>query len=221
MNCPSCNKPVPNDQVNIQADIGKCNNCGSVFRISETLSNVRDGFNMENPPGGIWVDRGFNELTIGASTRSPIAFFLVPFMLVWSGISLGGIYGTQLMSGEFDLTMSLFGIPFILGSVLFWALTLMTICGKVEFKLNQDGGSVFTGLGSKVGLRKSFRWDEINSIREGTTNLRYPGSQGHTIVLEGKKRIVTGSGLNDARRYYIFKSLEKVLTDKKMNRRIF
>ena len=52
-------------------------------------------------------------VSLGATTRSPIAFFLVPFMCVWSGGSLGGVYGSQVLNGEFDLGISLFGIPFI------------------------------------------------------------------------------------------------------------
>ena len=36
------------------------------------------------------------------STRSCIAFFLVPFTLFWAGGSLGGIYGTQIAKGEFN-----------------------------------------------------------------------------------------------------------------------
>ena len=65
-------------------------------------------------------------------------------MLVWSGASLGGIYGTQIIDREFDLIQSLFGIPFILGSLLFWTLALMAIWGKVEITLNNKGGKIFT-----------------------------------------------------------------------------
>lgn len=62
-------------------------------------------------------DNGFE---ISATTESPIAFFLVPFMLVWSGGSLGGIYGTQIANGHFNLFLSLFGIPFCNGDNIIW-----------------------------------------------------------------------------------------------------
>ena len=41
-------------------------------------------------------------------------------MLIWSGGSLGGIYGTQIANQEFSLLQSLFGIPFIIGTINLW-----------------------------------------------------------------------------------------------------
>ena len=66
-----------------------------------------------------------------------MAFFLVPFMCVWSGGSLGGIYGSQFFQSKFDLSMSLFGIPFVLGTLLFGSFALMTVCGKVVVSIRE------------------------------------------------------------------------------------
>ena len=211
MNCPKCSSEIQTENINIQSDIAQCIKCKNVFKISENIEDPNDkNFSISNNPDGTWFKTEFNETIIGASTRSAVAFFLVPFMLVWSGGSLGGIYGSQIKNGEFNLLISLFGIPFILGSLLFWSLALMAIWGKVEITLNNKGGKIFTGIGS-IGKTKHFLWSDVSTIKENQPNLRYPGSQGRAIVLEGKKRISFGSGLKEARLYYVFRAIKSVM----------
>lgn len=219
MKCPNCKKDVLFENINIQANIAKCDACSFVFKISDILEmEPDDGFDMNDPPKGAWIGTGMNRVVIGATTRNPIAFFLVPFMLVWSGFSIGGIYGSQIISGEFDPFMSLFGIPFIIGSIVFWTITLMTIWGKVEVSISREGGKVFTGLG-KIGYTRKFSWDEVSGISENSTSLKYPGGQKEALRLEGKKRITFGRGIRDNRRYYIYRSLKTIISKQKSNSR--
>lgn len=202
----------------MQTDIAHCQSCGFVFRISEYLtSDDNDEFDIDHPPPGAWIRRGMHELVIGATTRHPIAFFLVPFMIIWSGGALGGIYGSQIFSGEFNPLMSLFGIPFILGSIIFWSFALMAVAGKVEVTLYDDGGTIFTGVGG-IGITKRFTWDEISTVKERYTNFRYPGSYGTALLLEGKRRITLGGALNEARRYYVLKAIQQVLLKKNLGK---
>ncbi len=218
MNCPKCKSEIKKEDINIMTDVGQCHYCEHIFKISENLSSeVDDGFDIDTPPQGTWIRRELDHIVIGATTRSALAFFLVPFMIVWSGGSIGGIYGSQIISGEFDLFMSLFGIPFLIGSILFWTLTLMVIWGKVELTLDKLGGKIFTGIGS-LGLTKRFTWDEITAVRENDLTHRYPGSQGGEIQLEGKKRISFGKAVNETRRYYLFRSLQTIIGKAKANR---
>jgi hypothetical protein len=208
MKCPNCKSEIDKVNINIQTDIAQCNKCDNIFKISDNIENyIDDGFNINNPPDGVWYKSDLNKTIIGATTRSPIAFFLVPFMLIWSGGSIGGIYGTQLISGKFDLFQSLFGIPFLIGSIFFWSITLMAIWGKVELTLDSKGGKIFTGVGN-IGLVNSFLWSDITKIKEKQANIRYPGSQGNTIVLEGKKRISFGTGVKEERLYYLLRAIK-------------
>lgn len=219
MNCPKCKTEIKKENINIMTDVGQCQNCGHIFKISENLSSdiADDGFDINNPPQGAWISRELNQVVIGVTTRSPIAFFLVPFMVVWSGGSIGGIYGSQLIKGEFDLFMSLFGIPFLIGSIIFWSLAFMAIWGKVELTFDKLGGKVFTGVGN-VGLTKKFTWDEISTVKENQSNFRYPGSQGGVILLEGRKRISFGMGVNESRRYYLYRTLKDIISKVKANK---
>jgi hypothetical protein len=219
MKCPNCNTEVQSQNINIQTDVAQCQNCNHIFKISENIedNNNEDGFDLNILPKGTWMRREISQMVVGATTRSPIAFFIVPFMVIWSGFSIGGIYGTQIIYGKFDPIMSLFGIPFIIGSIIFWSLALMAIWGKVELTLNKQGGKAFTGLG-KVGIVKKFTWDEVSTITEKSNNLNYFGSFAGSLVLEGKRRISFGLGVNESRRYYLFRVLKSMMSKVKANK---
>jgi hypothetical protein len=93
-----------------------------------------------------------------------VAFFLVPFALFWAGGSLGGIYGTQIAKGEFNLWMSLFGLPFLAGSVFLVAITIMAVAGRTVVELAGGKLSIRTGaLG--IYRTKSAVWDDVLSCR--------------------------------------------------------
>lgn len=218
MKCPHCLTEVQNENININTDLAQCQSCNQIFKVSENLEDeIPESFDINNPPNGTWIRNEMNQIVLGATTKSPIAFFLIPFMIVWSGGSIGMIYGLQIINGEFNLFSSLFGIPFLLGSILFWSLTFMTIGGKVELKLNKEGGNIFTGFGT-IGLNKKFIWDDVSTIKESISLVNYPGNQGSTIILEGANRIKFGSGLSENRRYFIYAALKNFHSKVKANR---
>jgi hypothetical protein len=217
MKCPNCSADILAENINIKTDIAQCTGCNKIFNISVIMSNdVTDGFDINTPPKGNWIIQETNTLVIGASTRSPIAFFIVPFMLVWSGMAIGGIYGSQIIKGEFSLFSSIAGIPFILGSIIFWSIALMTIWGKVELSLDRLGGKIFTGIG-KIGFTKNFGWDEISKIQEKQRSF---GSNYEGLQFEGKRRITFGKGLRSSRSYYLFRALQIIIQNVKTNNRL-
>ena len=149
LSCPTCATLIANDQVNVQTDVAFCTQCEQAYSISALIAAGQDAEEYESiePPRGVWFDELYGGWTLGASTRSPIAFFLVPFMCVWSGFSLGGIYGMQIIEGEFNLLLSLFGIPFVLGTLLFGSIAIMSVCGKITLTVNGQTGKLFEGVG--------------------------------------------------------------------------
>lgn len=200
--CPKCRRTVPADQVNVSMDLALCAACSEGFKVSESIDlDSVSAETLRNPPNGAWFRKEIDRIIVGASTRSPAAFLFVPFMCVWSGGSLSGIYGRQIISGEFNLTSSLFGIPFILGSILLAAQALMTICGKVEVSIGRTS-SVFVGIG-RLGRTHSFDWSSIQTIREEQPD----GNQG-AIVLQGKERLKFGTLLNQKRRHFVLNALK-------------
>jgi hypothetical protein len=173
-----------------------------------------DDFDINAPPRGAWFDPTVTGWTLGATTRSPMAFFLVPFMCVWSGGSLGGIYGSQIFTGEFNLLLSLFGIPFLLGTVLLGSLAVMTVCGKVNVQVDHNDGTVFTGVGP-IGWTRRFEWSSITAVEETQMAYQQTGSGGLVIVLiSDQSRVKFGSMLSEPRRYYLLQGLRRLLAER-------
>ena len=149
ISCPKCKSVIPASRLNVETDMAVCDKCNEAFTISALVAGGRaaSDFNVDEPPGGAWFQDTGAGWRMGATTRSALAFFLVPFMCVWSGVSLGGIYGTQIVSGQFNPVLSLFGIPFLIGTLVIGWLALMSIGGKVLVAAEDDNGFVFVGVG--------------------------------------------------------------------------
>jgi len=218
--CPKCSRPLPVDDVNVGADTALCRKCNEVFALSDLVDESGDerDFNLNVPPRGAWYRDNGEDVRIGATTRSAAAFFIVPFMCVWSGGSLGGIYGGQILSGRFSLGLSLFGIPFVLGTLLFGTIAAMTAAGKVEVRLRGETGEIFTGIG-RLGWRRRFARTDVTQVYEGVSSVRGAGSSGACITLEGQRRINFGSGLSAERRYFVLRALRQTLQPARHMRR--
>ncbi|MCI0639740.1 MAG: hypothetical protein L0Y72_24105 [Gemmataceae bacterium] len=206
---------IPASHLNVETDVAVCEKCNDAFSISALLASgqVPDDFNIHDPPRGAWFEDTGTGCRLGATTRSPTALLLVPFMCVWSGFSLGGIYGTQIVNGEFSLGMSLFGIPFVLGTLLFGSIAFMTVCGKVVVVADGDDGRVFQGVGP-IGWTRRFDWASMSSVEEAFPSWHHSGSIVKVISLVGQTRLSFGSMLSDPRRYYLLQCLRKFLADR-------
>ncbi len=215
MKCPNCQTDILADDVNIQADIAKCAACGHVFTASDNVDPPEEEhFNINQPPQGAWYHRDMNGVVVGASMRSPMALFFIPFTLIWSGGSLGGIYGAQLIQQKFDLTTSLFGLPFLIGSIFLWGMTLMSILGKVEIKLNRQGGEVFKGIGF-IGRKKTFLWRELSDTNHKTVNeTTFSNSAGHRKITRTISRqtspIRLPMTLSSKRRHFLAQAIKEI-----------
>jgi hypothetical protein len=116
--------------------------------------------------------------------------------MFWAGGSLGGIYGTQIAKGEFNLVMSLFGIPFLVGSVILIALTTMTVAGRCVVEL--AGGKFSIRTGALGGYwTQSAAWDDVLSCRLVESSRRgrnaYTTTYQVEIACEGGKSLKLGS----------------------------
>ena len=211
--CPLCRSPIGIDDVNVATDIALCRRCGKTFPFSELVGgSASTAPDLTAPPNGAWFERLADGFRTGATTRSWVALFVVPFTCVWSGMSLGGIYGKQISSGQFDPTSSLFGVPCLLCSVFLIGYGAMTTMGKIE--LSQRGGSlsVFTGIG-RLGWTRNYLWSDFSSAREDSrrNGVNWNRQQGVVIVLEGKRRAAFGTMLSEERRYFVLSALRQML----------
>jgi hypothetical protein len=205
--CPACHRPLPAEQINVQTDIALCGACGELSRVSE-IADTDLSLDPDDtaPPRGAWHRPGIDQQIYGATTRHAVAFFLLPFTLVWGGGSLGGIFGTALKEGGLHPMLFLFGLPFLVGTIALTGLTALAIAGKVELRLRGSTGEVFTGVGP-FGWRRRFNLAEIERVGEEPGKSSHPGGQGWCIVLSGRERLRFGHGLREDRRHFLLRAL--------------
>ena len=120
--CPNCAEQIAAEDVNMKEDLVLCRKCNEAYTIEECRQDSQE-FSREillNPPKGCYLNEGYDGTRISISQSCwPALIFFLPFTCVWAGGSMWGLYGTQIISGKFDLFRSLFGLPF-LAAVLRW-----------------------------------------------------------------------------------------------------
>ena len=209
--CPDCTKEIPLADANPSKDVALCRSCEKTFSFAALTDEAEElAVDLTKPPAGIWVRELGGGFEVGTSSRSGAAFFLVPFTLFWSGLSLGGIYGTQIYKGHFDWKLSLFGIPFLLGSMFLIPISLMAACGKIIVRGAGDMVSISTGVGP-ICFTRRFRWSEIKRVHESVTKYQQNGRSLPLIELEREgKPIRFGSQLSEPRRKFLLAMLKSL-----------
>ena len=207
--CPSCGAVIPLDDVNVSKDVALCRACGQSTAFSlisaaaeinlQSLAQPPRGIRMEEEPGGA--------LKICYKRISPVVLFLIPFTLLWGGGSMGGIYGSQIWKGKFDPHLSLFGIPFLVGTIVLLCIISYLLFGKWEITLNGGAGTVFTGIGA-LGWTRRFSYDRSTVVSLRLTNIRY-GSGYNSVpqkavsIRTGEKELAFGTLIKDEAKQFI------------------
>ncbi len=214
--CPDCANEILLADTNPSTDVALCRVCKKTFSFAELTSDADElDVDLTKPPSGTWVRELGGGFEVGSTTRSALAFFLVPFVAVWSGGSLGGIYGTQFYKGHFNWMMSLFGIPFLLGSLFLIPAALMAVCGKIVIRGTGDIVSISTGIGPICYTRR-VRWSEIKRVRESLSKWQQNNQNMPIIEMEREgKPIRFGSQLSGPRRKFLIAILKRLHTAKR------
>lgn len=170
---------------------------------------MTNNFDINNPPLGAWIRQEEKTLILGGSTQSlGDALMEIPFMIVWSGSSLGGLYGSQIYTGDFSLLMTIFGIPFLIASYVFGRRALMYAAGKIEVIIDEKNLKIFNGIG-KMGRVNIYPLETIRiDVRERKGN-------SYLVLQSGKNDIIDyRTELKPERRTYLLKALQEVLDEK-------
>ncbi len=203
--CPGCGKDLPLADIHIAKDMALCRSCGysGTFLQSSTVPTMSDE-EMARPPKRVTLHRGFDgELEIVCRFNKGLAWFMIPFTAIWSGASMWGIYGTQFMKGEFDLMQSLFGIPFLLGTIVLVSIILLTLFGKTIVTLSRGRIQVFNGVFG-IGRTKEMacgKGTQVSLETSSVTKNRVPQMQ---IVLRSDNQTLKFGALSfskETRRY--------------------
>ena len=148
-NCPECGANVPLADMNVAADVALCRACGTRSRIAELRESGGDATDykaLSGPtPKHVKVVRDLNDPSGKVELRywkfSPVVLFLIPFTCVWSGMSIGVIYGSQIVKHALDWKLSLFGIPFLIGTVVLVGVILNLLFARRRLVLERGHGT--------------------------------------------------------------------------------
>ena len=193
--CPKCGRDIPLDKINVAKDIMLCPSCGETSCFSDVVSEIDERRHEDDvrgrlngaPPKHLKVECDpmdpSGRIVLTQRKFSKGAIFIVPFTCVWAGGSMSLIYGEQIYSGKFDLVVSLFGIPFLLGSVclIFLCLFMLGI-GKQTLTLERGKGRFFWGVGP-IGFRRSFTYDRQTKVAQGYTSYQSNGQSHRELHL--------------------------------------
>ena len=199
--CPECGLPIETADLAPAQGLAVCRFCEKPFPLAACQTAVpfaqRNIVPELTPPKGVDVVETMDGFRLTLSSRSCIAFFLVPFTLFWAGGSLGGIYGTQIAKSKFELLQSLFGLPFLVGSVFLIAVTAMAVAGRSVVELAGGRLNLRTGaLG--IYRTKSADWRDVRGCRLTEVTRRgrssYSTSYQVEVAVEGAEPLRLGVG---------------------------
>jgi len=197
------------EDINVSTDIALCRKCG-VMGSFASLCNTPNATAIlrQPPPKGIKIEHDMmrgNSVTL-SYRRIPIGLlFMIPFTAFWSGFSMSGIYGTQISKGEFDLGNSLFGIPFLIGTIVLVSSILFMLFGKWTIHLDCGEGTVFVGIGV-VGWKRKFTYNRhsVLAIKKGNLSSGEDGPPKKNITITtGNTEFSFGDILRDDVKNYI------------------
>ncbi|KJZ09228.1 hypothetical protein TW85_22035 [Marinomonas sp. S3726] len=205
VSCNQCKRKISSENINVAKDTAFCINCESLTSLSSILSSLPSkSFDSTQVLKGVKVESEGQTWSVQASHRSFMALYIVPFTLVWSGFSLSGIYGSQIINREFILEQSLVGLPFLIGSICLVTIALMSIFGRTLVSYEQGKVRVFMGIGA-IGWNRKADWNSIDNIKEGDFHrTKY-------LALEGKQRLNFGWGISSEKRYFVCNYLKSKL----------
>jgi hypothetical protein len=216
ISCPKCQQAIDPEGINVATNVAFCSGCNEAFTLTELIATGEvDEGELGPPPKGCWCRRDVDDWEVGATMRSKAAWFLIPFLCMWSGISLGGIFGTQIAKGQFDPSMSLFALPFLLGTVVLGGVVVVSIWGKTVLGVRNDRAEAFVGVGT-IGWRRRFEWSQITHISEVTSSVNNNGRPAQVIRLEGGEKLIQiGLGVSDERRVFLLRFLRRMIVKSK------
>ena len=211
--CPTCNAIIPEDDINVSEGVALCRACDALHRVSRLLDDGSEvgAIDLQSPPPGTWLINDINGWRAGANFRGPFLYIVSLFTLVWAGGSMTGIYIGPLIRGRLDLDQALFGIPFLIGSVVLISITTYIWSGRAE--ITQRGARIEVAYGGIFYTRRwDFAGDEATAVRLTDSGVRTNGQPEHNIAIDGPGVEFGGLFLNAKKRAFLVAVLrERVL----------
>ncbi len=152
---------------------------------------------IPKPPQGAWLKRKDNIIVLGAILKNGSVFFSFFQNAVLSGVIFNLFYSIT----EYGYMFLAFMAPFVFMSIVLWKEFFLTLFGKVEIRLYEKEGIVFTGI-YKIGFTQKFVYKNVKAIQEVITETE-EGTQNYSIKIEEEKIIKFAKDITDERRVFI------------------
>ena len=203
--CKYCHSAIGVPDVNVATDLALCRTCGKTMTFSG-IASIPDihAADFTHPPKGVRIDEEFaGGRTVTYRKVSPVVWFLIPFTALWSGMSMFGIYGKQLQRGAFNLHDSLFGLPFLIGTVVLVSVILFLLFGGWRIRFALDVCEVSVGVGPFRWTRRQ-SYDRNSRVSLQTSSVRVNNVLQEVICLEtGDQSLKFGSLIREDAKLYI------------------
>ncbi|NQZ56372.1 MAG: hypothetical protein HRT88_02725 [Lentisphaeraceae bacterium] len=174
-NCPDCDAEITLADINVANDIALCRSCKTTHSFAQlcNFESISTDLLKEKPPRHISLlqDMGDGPGII-YKKKSWVLLFMLPFTCVWAGGSMFGIYGQQFIEGKFDLQQSLFGIPFLIGSIILSAVCLYMLVGKWRIVCDSSIVSIFVGVGP-IGWTRRIPYNRHSQVGIVDSSVRH------------------------------------------------
>ena len=210
--CPECGAELPFADVNVGADVGLCRKCGrsGPFLRSAAVPTMSDE-ELARPPKGVSLRREFGDaLTIVAKPKKGALAFLVPFMALWSGASIAGIYVAPLAKGEFQMAAGLLGLPFLLGTAALAGIIAYLIFGETRVTIAKGRVKVFTGVFGHGRTREAaFGKGTVVALRDSSLSVNNVPQQEIALTRGGEEFAFGAATIPGEAKKYVAAALKR------------
>lgn len=163
--CPNCLNKIEADSINVQTDLAKCNNCGSVYKLSEIvdLSKYQNEKESLELPAGSKITNKIEESSVQfffppVGMKAKVIPFFV-FSIVW----LTFITFWTVMAAQASFAFAAFSIPFWLVGLGMLLISIITAKERQEICINKEFFTIRKIRPIKSGL-KQIPLSDINNI---------------------------------------------------------
>ena len=203
--CPKCEYLIPLDDINVSTDLALCRNCGKTFSFSmlQEKGEMRRQ-SLARPPRNVRIEQHYPGRKMIIYKRiHPSVFFLIPFTALWSGFSMWGLYIQPLMQNPIRWEKMLFGIPFLIGTLILLSIILMSLLGKWVITLENGAGKVFVGAGL-IGWTRTFNYgrDSLVSLKNSEISQNNTPMKG-IYIKDSRGEILFGTSIRENCKLYI------------------
>lgn len=209
--CLHCKSAIDLADTNVATDLALCRACGKSMPFSSIAENPEiQAADLASPPKGLRVERNLIEGIDLTYRKIPlVVFLLIPFTAFWSGVSMWGIYGKQIAEGKFDSSASLFGLPFLIGTIVLVSMILFMLFGSWRINVGRGNCRVFIGVGP-LGRAREIRLEPETSVQLAPSSFKINNvAQREIVVTTGDKKIKFGATLPDQVRVFIAAILQR------------